>query len=198
MANPDRDSTAPLEKPFEPLRWIGTYKILKGVLALVAGLLLLRLMNRDLPVIAVHWMEKLRIEPQSALGRVILHRLLLIHHRNIAWIAAGLFAYIPLTCAEGIGLMLRKVWAEWLTVVTTAALIPVEIREIFLRPTWPRVLLLVLNILVLIYLIVRIRRDRRRHAAAPAFAVTQPPKAQGGSGRSTDLPRPARQSDVPG
>ena len=192
MANRPRDSTAPLEKPFEPLRWIGTYKIFKGVLALIGGLLLLRLMHRNLPEMAIHWMERLRIEPHSALGRLILHRLLLIHDRNIAWIAAGLFAYIPLTCAEGIGLMLRKVWAEWLTVVTTAALIPFEVHEIILRPTWLRVLILVLNILVLIYLIVRIRRDRHRHAPAVAPqepAVSHTSETAADSGQSTGLQR---------
>jgi uncharacterized membrane protein (DUF2068 family) len=175
MAETEDDSTAPLETPFEPLRWIGTYKILKGVLALIAALLLLRLMHRNLPEVALHWMAKLHIEPQSEIGKIVLHRILLIKNRSIGWVAIGLFAYIPLTCAEGIGLMLRKVWAEWLTIVTTAALIPLEVREVILRLTWLRVLLLVLNICVLIYLIVRIRRDRHRHAPpAVSSAITQP------------------------
>jgi uncharacterized membrane protein (DUF2068 family) len=196
MANRPKDSTAPLKRPIEPLRWIGLYKILKGVLALIGGLLLMRLMHRNLPDIAIHWMERLRVEPESALGQLVLHRLLLIHHRNIAWIAAGLFAYIPLACAEGIGLMLRKVWAEWLTVVSTFALIPVEVREIILRPTWVRVLILVLNILVLIYLIVRLRRDRHGHAPPPAPAespITHPPEGEADSGQSTGLQQSARQ-----
>lgn len=198
MANrPDLDSTAPLEQPFEPLRWIGAYKIFKGVLALIGGLLLLRLMHRNLPDLALHWMERVGIEQHSALGKLILHRLLLIHHRNIAWLAAALFAYLPLACAEGVGLMLRKVWAEWLTVVTTFALIPFEVREIILRPTWPRVLILILNILVLIYLIVRIRRDRHRHALihvrAPEDAVTPPPSEPAADyERSTGLQRSVR------
>lgn len=187
------DATAPLERPFEPLRWIGLYKICKGVLALIGGLLLLRLMHRNLPDLAVHWMERLHIEQHSALGRLILHRLLSIHNRNIAWLAAGLFGYVPLAFAEGIGLMLRKVWAEWLTLVLTFALIPVEVREVILRPTWLRVLILVLNIAVLIYLIVRLRRDRRRHAAPTDRSTTdQEPKAAEDSARSTGLRQPAR------
>ncbi|HEY2585432.1 MAG TPA: DUF2127 domain-containing protein [Tepidisphaeraceae bacterium] len=193
---PAHDSTAPLEKPIEPLRWIGAYKIFKGLLALIGGLLLLRLMHRDLPAMAVHWMEKVGVRPHSALGKLILHRLLSIHDRNIAWIAAGLFGYIPLACAEGIGLILRKVWAEWLTVVTTFALIPFEVREIVLRPTWLRVLILVLNILVLIYLVVRIRRDRHRHAPIPECAtenpITPPSEPAADFGQSTGLQRSGR------
>lgn len=193
MANRPNDSTAPLEKPIEPLRWIGAYKIFKGVLALIGGLLLLRLMHRNLPEMAVHWMAKVGVEPHSALGRLILHRLLLIHHRNMAWLAAGLFGYIPLAFAEGIGLMLRKVWAEWLTLVLTFALIPFEAREIIVRPTWLRIVILVLNILVLIYLMVRLRRDRHRRPLPPGgFMVGPEQKQEGDSGQSTGLQRSAR------
>ena len=193
MAEIGNGSTAPLETPFEPLRWIGTYKILKGVLSLIAGLLVLRVMHRNLPELADHLMTALRIEPQSALGRVILHRIVGIKRSNLGWIAFGLLAYTPLTCTEGIGLLLRKVWAEWITLFTTAALIPVEIHEILRRATSLRVLLLVLNVAVLIYLIVRLRRDRgRRKNLARARA------AEEDFGQNTDPQPPVPQSNVPG
>jgi len=205
MTEPGRTSTAPLETPFEPLRWIGTYKIFKGVLALIGGILLLRLMHRNLPEIAEHLMERLQIQPQSALGHVILHRVLLIKNRSIGLLAAALFAYVPLTCAEGIGLMLRKLWAEWLTVVTTAALIPVEAREILLRANWIRVSLLLANIAVLIYLIIRIRRDRHRHKSWPSVMQTLPdapaipaPEAGAGSAQNKAPPKSSPRSNVPG
>lgn len=163
-----KTKTAPLETPIEPLRWIGSYKLLKAVLALIGGLLLLRLMHRDLPAIALEWMSKLRIEPQSELGQLILHRLLSIKGRSLGWLAIGLFAYIPVACAEGIGLMLRKVWAEWLTLGITCLMIPLEAWEVAQRLTWLRVLILFLNLCVLVYLIVRLRRDRH---PPPAFPI---------------------------
>ena len=153
---------APLETPFEPLRWIGTYKILKGVLSIIAGLLVLHVMHRGLPEFADRWMERLNIEPQSALGQIILHRIVGIKRASLGWLAIGLFAYTPLTCIEGVGLLLRKVWAEWITLFSTAGLIPWEIHEIIRKPTGLRILLLVLNVMVLIYLIVRLHRDRHR------------------------------------
>lgn len=161
MMETEVERTAPLQKPFEPLRWIGTYKILKGVLSLVGGLLVLRVMHQNLPEVAIRWMHSLRIEPDSLVGRTVLHRIILIKQRSLGWLAIALFAYVPLTCVEGIGLMLRKVWAEWITLVTTFALIPLEIREVIRRPTPLRGLILVLNVTVLVYLIVRLRRDRK-------------------------------------
>jgi uncharacterized membrane protein (DUF2068 family) len=172
MAETEDGSTAPLEHPFEPLRWIGSYKIAKGILALIGGLLLLRLMHRNLPEIAEHWMARLRIEPQSELGKIILMRILAIKKGNMGWAAVGLFAYVPITCIEGIGLILRKVWAEWITLVTTFALIPIEVHEVMRRVTWLRVVILILNIIVAIYLIVRLRRDRQRRLNRARAALT--------------------------
>ena len=163
MAETEIAATAPLETPFEPLRWIGAYKIFKAVLALIAGLMVLRLMHRDLPAVAVRWMHRLHIEAHSEVGKLILHRVVMIKARSLGWLAIGLFAYVPLAVAEGWGLIFRKIWAEWLTVVTTAALIPVEIREVITRFTWPRLTLFVLNVTVVIYLLIRLRRDRHRH-----------------------------------
>jgi uncharacterized membrane protein (DUF2068 family) len=172
MADTENGSTAPLEHPYEPLRWIGSYKIAKGILALIGGLLLLRLMHRNLPEIAEHWMARLHIVPQSELGQTILTRILAIKKGNMGWVAVGLFAYVPITCIEGIGLILRKVWAEWITLVTTFALIPVEVHEVMRRVTWLRVLILILNIIVAIYLIVRLRRDRQRRLSHGQTALT--------------------------
>ena len=144
----------------EPLRWIGAYKLLKALLSLLGALMILRLMHRNLPEVAEHWMARLHIVPHSLLGRLILHRILMIKRGSLGLAAGLLFAYIPLAVAEGIGLILRKFWAEWLALITTAAMIPLEIYEIVQRPTWLRVAILIANIAVLIYLIVRIRRDR--------------------------------------
>ena len=149
---------------FEPLRWIGAYKLLKALLALIGGLMVLRLTHRDLPSIALRWMARLHIEPDSRLGVFILHHILRLSARRIEWAAAGLFGYVPLAVAEGVGLIARKYWAEWLTVITTGALVPVEVHEVLRRPTLIRVVILALNIAVVAYLIVRIRRDRATEA----------------------------------
>jgi uncharacterized membrane protein (DUF2068 family) len=182
----------------EPLRWIGAYKLLKAVLSLLGALMILRLMHRNLPDIALRWMARLHIEPHSALGMVILHRILMVKRRSLGVVAGLLFAYIPLAIAEGIGLILRKVWAEWLTVVTTAAMIPLEIYEVARRPSWLRVLILVVNIAVLLYLVVRIKRDRGEPLTADSLPLNPPSPAEGHSAQSTTLQPPVPQSDVPG
>jgi len=149
----------------EPLRWIGAYKLLKAALALVGALLVLRIEHRNLPAVAVRWMNRLNIDVHSRFGHYVLRHVLEIKHSQMEWAAVLLFAYTAIGIVEGLGLILRKTWAEWLTVVTTTALIPYEIYRLSHRRDWLHATIVVLNILVVWYLVWRIRRDqRKRHA----------------------------------
>ena len=70
-------------------------------------------------------------------------------------IAAAAFAYGAVMAAEGVGLWMQKRWGEWLTIIITASFIPFEIVEIARRATPSHVGMLVLNLAILAYLIVR-------------------------------------------
>lgn len=167
----------------EPLRWIGAYKLLKAILAIVAALMVLRLEHRHLPTVALRWMNRLHIDPTSRFGHHVLRRITEFQVRRLIWFAVFLFGYSVVNVVEGVGLICRKTWAEWLTAVTTAALIPYEAWRTTRRPDWVHAVILVLNILVVLYLVWRIRRDQRararRAAGGPAgpSARTPPPPA---------------------
>ena len=63
--------------------------------------------------------------------------------------------------AEGIGLYLERAWGEYLTLMITASFLPWEVLEVMRRQTAPRVGLLVVNALVLLYLL-KVVIDRQR------------------------------------
>jgi uncharacterized membrane protein (DUF2068 family) len=54
---------------------------------------------------------------------------------------------------EGVGLLKKRRWAEWLTVGVTASFIPLEIYEIVRRLSPGKIAALVLNLGILIYLL---------------------------------------------
>ena len=70
-----------------------------------------------------------------------------------------LLAYSAMFLIEGIGLLLLKHWAEWMTVITTAGLIPFEIYEMMHRPTRLKAAAMMINIVVAAYLAFRVRRE---------------------------------------
>jgi uncharacterized membrane protein (DUF2068 family) len=71
------------------------------------------------------------------------------------------FVYAGLFLTGGIGLWLIKRWAEWFTVVITSSLVPLEIYEVFHRPTPIKVLVLIINVAVVAYPLYRIANKRQ-------------------------------------
>jgi uncharacterized membrane protein (DUF2068 family) len=70
------------------------------------------------------------------------------------WIlATGTLIYGVIESAESVGLILRRRWAEYLVVLATALFIPLEVREVLMRPGVIRVATLAINVAVVIYLV---------------------------------------------
>ncbi|MGB9469685.1 MAG: DUF2127 domain-containing protein, partial [Candidatus Acidiferrum sp.] len=75
-------------------------------------------------------------------------------------VGAGSFLYAGLFLTEGLGLWFYKKWAEWMTILLTSSLLPVEIWEIFKHPNGWKVALLVVNLGLVAYLIYLVRKER--------------------------------------
>jgi uncharacterized membrane protein (DUF2068 family) len=74
----------------------------------------------------------------------------------------GTFFYSALSLTEGTGLLLRKRWAAYLTIISTGAFLPLEVYEVIRVPNWQRIAVLILNVAVVIYLAVEVRRGGAR------------------------------------
>jgi uncharacterized membrane protein (DUF2068 family) len=70
-------------------------------------------------------------------------------------LAITAFGYAALMGTEGVGLYLRRPWARWLTVVATSSFVPIEIYEIVRDVTPTRVIILLVNVAIVMYLYVR-------------------------------------------
>ncbi|HEY9242979.1 MAG TPA: DUF2127 domain-containing protein [Streptosporangiaceae bacterium] len=82
-----------------------------------------------------------------------LQRLFALSSRNLYLIAAGAAAYAALEGSEAIGLWLGRRWAEYLTFIATAVFVPYEIYELTKSITWLKVLTLIINLAIVIYLL---------------------------------------------
>jgi uncharacterized membrane protein (DUF2068 family) len=59
-----------------------------------------------------------------------------------------MFLYAGLFATEGSGLLLRKRWAEYFTIVTTSGLIPLEVFELVRHFTVTKLVVLIVNVLI--------------------------------------------------
>jgi uncharacterized membrane protein (DUF2068 family) len=73
-------------------------------------------------------------------------------HSTLVLVAALLLAYALIELVEAGGLWYAKRWAEYLTVVATAAFLPLEIYELTEHVSYLKVATLVLNILAVLYI----------------------------------------------
>src|SRR5438094_414826 len=80
---------------------------------------------------------------------------------HITLLAASAIVYAALEATEGVGLAMRRRWAEYLTVIATGVLIPYEAYEVIARPT-------------LFSAAVRKRLPIRFHHGMPALAGSSP------------------------
>jgi len=67
-------------------------------------------------------------------------------------LALTAFGYAVVIGTEGVALHLRKPWARWFTIIATGSFIPVEIYEIIREIHLIRVLVMVANIGIVVYL----------------------------------------------
>ena len=65
------------------------------------------------------------------------------------------FGYAALMGTEGVGLYLRKPWSRWFTIGATSSLVPIEIFEIVRELHPVRVLVLIVNVAIVVYLVRR-------------------------------------------
>lgn len=82
-------------------------------------------------------------------------------------IIAGLILYALVELGEAVGLFIGQRWGEYFAVVATSFLIPLEVYEIVHHVTWFKVVVLVINLFLVVWLIVekRLFGIRGGHAA---------------------------------
>ncbi|HEV3032898.1 MAG TPA: DUF2127 domain-containing protein [Polyangia bacterium] len=99
-------------------------------------------------------------------GRAVVQRVLAkvlsLDERTIHRLGVASFCYAAIFATEGTGLLLKRRWAEWLTVVVTGSLVPIEIYELVHGPGVGKLAALVLNVAIVAYLAWRLRAQRRR------------------------------------
>jgi len=103
--------------------------------------------------------DQLNLDADDGLIVQLLLRVLLLigSFTHVSVVAIAAVAYALLEGTEGVGLAMRRRWAEYLTVIATGILIPYEAYEVLHRATLFKVGALLLNLAVVGYLAYRKR-----------------------------------------
>ncbi len=144
------------------LRLIAAFKLLKGLALLALGIGALKLLHKDVAAVVEHWINIFQVDPHSRYIQLLLAKLSIVDDRRLKELSVGTFIYSAIFLAEGVGLALGKRWAEYLTIVTTASLLPLEVYELVKHVGIGKGVALVINLAVVAYLILELRRYPKR------------------------------------
>lgn len=153
---------SPTAKYPRVLYLIGVFKLFKGLVLFAVAIGIIRLLNKDLSLEVYRWANAFRVDPENHFVQRLLVRLSILDEKKLKELSVGTFFYAGLFLTEGTGLLLRRHWAEYFTMIVTGTFIPLEVYELARRTTVARGVILLLNIAVIIYLAINLRRERRR------------------------------------
>jgi uncharacterized membrane protein (DUF2068 family) len=143
------------------LRLIAAFKIFKGLILFAVGIGAVKLLHKDVAFEVERWADIFRVDPNNHYIHRLLERFSILDARKLKELSVGTFFYSALLLTEGFGLMLGKRWAEYFTIIATSSFIPLEVYEIAKRVSSPRLVTLLINVVVVIYLVVELGRNRK-------------------------------------
>jgi uncharacterized membrane protein (DUF2068 family) len=156
---------APLPR-IDILRTIALYKLVKVLLLLALAYGEVRLSDASLTAKLVTWASARPLGLEHKVVTWLLEWFSGLSASRVNALRMVTLAYAAVFALEGVGLWMRKRWAEWLTTIITASLIPLELWELFHKPNVGKAAVVIANVAIVIILIWHVRSKGKRGAAA--------------------------------
>jgi uncharacterized membrane protein (DUF2068 family) len=144
------------------LRTIALYKLLKVLLLLALAYGEVRLSDASLTAKLVTWASARPLGLEHKVVTWLLEWFSGLSATRVHALRMVTLAYAAVFAIEGIGLWMRKRWAEWMTTIITASLIPLELWELFNRPNIGKAAVFVANVAIVVILIRHVRSKAKR------------------------------------
>jgi len=165
------DSSSEKEHRARGLMAIGVFKLLKAVFFIGLAIGALRLIHHDVGDVLMRITNWFHLDPEGRFVGVLQEKADLLTGHKLRLVSKLTFSYAALSLVEGIGLLMQKTWAEYLTLTLTICALPWDVTELIRHPTPMRAAVVVVNLVVLAYLLwfVRMHRNHKaRSLEAPA------------------------------
>jgi uncharacterized membrane protein (DUF2068 family) len=134
------------------LPWVVAFKAFKTIVLTILGASLL-VTRHDNPV---DILARIALAVHLPFTSELLNRAMAVAARltvaNQTGLAISAFGYALLIGTEGIGLYLRKPWGRWFTIIATSSLLPLEVYELVRQVTPLRIVILLANVAIVVYL----------------------------------------------
>jgi uncharacterized membrane protein (DUF2068 family) len=140
------------------LPWIAAERAFRAIVLLLVGVALVSHPHANWATEISRLAERLGLNPSGNWIRKLIVRVRSINASEDLVFGIVAIAYGALEATESYGLWRRRRWGEWLTVVATSLLLVPEVWELTKGTTLLKVGALIANLLIVAYLLWRLRR----------------------------------------
>ncbi|CAN5125860.1 DUF2127 domain-containing protein [soil metagenome] len=146
-----------------PLRLVAVFEAAKGALVLLAGLGLLAMVHRDLQNVAAHVVGELNLNPSHHYPQLFISAAAHVTQGR-RWLLV-LFAvlYALVRAVEAYGLWHARRWAELFAALSGSIYIPVELYELFHKPSALALAALMINAAIVLLMLRALRQGAAAH-----------------------------------
>jgi uncharacterized membrane protein (DUF2068 family) len=147
------------------VRTVATVEFAKGMVVVLAGLGVFSMRNKDIWGVAESFLEFFHVNPLHRYVGVFIDLVYRLSDVRLWKIAVVASVYVILRFIEAYGLWYIRPWAEWLAIASGSIYIPFEVVDLMRRPDWLRLLIVVVNVGIVLYMVMlRLEARRKRHA----------------------------------
>lgn len=147
---------------------VGALKLAKALVLIGAGVVAMRVA----PERIANWAEDvavgLAMHPGAESAQTLVAKLWRLDRHSEQKLGVVALAYAAVFLVEGVGLLAKRRWAEWMTVVVTTSFIPFEIYEMIKEFGAGKLVTLIINVAIVAYLLQRRLAERRGVSRVPA------------------------------
>ena len=149
---PHHQPSAALSPPVA-LRWIALYKFAKTLACVLLAMAAFHLLRADVADHFDRWLSSFTWAARHGLVAQAIDKLEALGPAQFRLVGATAITYAILYALEGVGLWLGKRWAAWLVVVESGLLLPFEGWSLWHHFSTFKLLLMLANVLVVLYLL---------------------------------------------
>jgi uncharacterized membrane protein (DUF2068 family) len=150
------------------VRTVATLEFTKGIIVVLVGLGVFSMRHKDVWGVAESFLDFFHVSPHHhhrlfGVFVALAHQVSDVRLWKIATVAA---IYVTLRFIEAYGLWHIRPWAEWLAIASGTIYIPFETLDLLRRPNWFRLLVIVVNLGIVLYmLMLRLEAAKKHHTA---------------------------------
>jgi uncharacterized membrane protein (DUF2068 family) len=144
------------------LHAIALFEGVKGIAAITASIGLLSLAHHDVRAMAYALIGHFHLDPDAHYPRMLLNDATWLANVNLRQTVMLAWAYAAIRMLESYGLWKDRAWAEWLASLSGAVYLPLELSHLVQHTTVINGLVLVGNVGVVSYMVIRLWRRKKQ------------------------------------